>query len=364
MLLVCLGHFTFAHFPLVHGHYRGLPLLLSNVSKIATPTFMTVSGLMLGFLHATRGSGLRTLAPTLVDRALFMLTAGHLIILLAHLPITGDGSVWRWAFVTDTIALNVLLGCALIGRTGPRLRAALGAAAVVATVPLDVAWRPENGVAVALKETLVGAADLRVYTYVFPILPWFGAYVLSTALGEALGGPGRLGRRRDMTRLVLRTALVALGIGVAGGAVAAEGALGLADLPAWMAHEASPFSKLPPTIPYLGLYGGLGLLLLAFYLAYETERAVRPLVRATAVLGRTSLFVFVIQYYAYYGILPLLGLGGAAAWGYFVVAIAVIWSAAACWDARGGNRWLTVGYARRTGNPRHAAGIRTTRGAP
>src|SRR6185436_18701477 len=108
MLFVCISHFSASYF----GRLResGIPTsALEHVALIASPTFVTLSGLLLGFLARTRPRDSVALRAKLVDRGLFMLTAGHLLIVVAHIPIAGGlGPALEWGFITDVIAIGLL----------------------------------------------------------------------------------------------------------------------------------------------------------------------------------------------------------------------------------------------------------------
>ena len=110
--------------------------------------------------------------------------------------------------------------------------------------------------------------------------------------------------------------------------------------------------KLPPSMAYVGFYGGLSLLALSALLAAEaTDRArsrtpgvVR---RWAALVGRNSLVAFVIQVYVYYvGVLllpkPPIWLSPL----YFACTLALLLAALKFSDTHRMNAYFAVGYAR------------------
>ena len=81
MVLVCLSHFVWSATQTV-GDTRTFDLL-TKLSMIATPTFLLVSGITLGYLHGLRGDGYRRLATKLPERGLLLLSVVHLLMLPA-----------------------------------------------------------------------------------------------------------------------------------------------------------------------------------------------------------------------------------------------------------------------------------------
>jgi hypothetical protein len=106
----------------------------------------------------------------------------------------------------------------------------------------------------------------------------------------------------------------------------------------------SPWQKLPPTPVYFAWFGGCGMLLVSTILWLVKHGRAAWFIRAAAVLGRASLFVFILQFYVYYVAFHLLALPYTPMWpAYLLGSIALIWLAARWWDARGLQRYLTVG---------------------
>src|SRR5262245_65843957 len=79
MLFVFLSHFGLIYFTDTNAT---LLALSQDIGRVATPTFMIISGVMAGYLFESRQdfSGMRT---KLRDRGLFYLVAGHLAITAA-----------------------------------------------------------------------------------------------------------------------------------------------------------------------------------------------------------------------------------------------------------------------------------------
>jgi hypothetical protein len=110
--------------------------------------------------------------------------------------------------------------------------------------------------------------------------------------------------------------------------------------------------KLPPGPAYLLCFGGLGLLLVRWALITEDARRTPRLLQWLAMLGRTSLFVFLLEELVYVGGLSLLRLPYTPLWpAYFLVTVAIIAGAANTWNDRGLMRWMTVGLSKRGVEP-------------
>jgi uncharacterized membrane protein len=88
MLFVCLAHFTNVYFFLNGKEDIGIYLVL--IGMVASPTFVTVSGLVAGFLAVTRQSSFTRLRLKLIDRGFFLLLVGHLVLSLSGVA-TGTG---------------------------------------------------------------------------------------------------------------------------------------------------------------------------------------------------------------------------------------------------------------------------------
>jgi hypothetical protein len=73
MLFVCLSHFDYVYL-------RGTPphelqfTVVHRIAMLASPTFIVISGLLLGFLHRTRPEGMPALKAKFIDPGLFLFT--------------------------------------------------------------------------------------------------------------------------------------------------------------------------------------------------------------------------------------------------------------------------------------------------
>lgn len=353
MLLVCLSHFADAYFkPFGYGRTYEV---LDRMVMVASPTFMMMSGAMLGLLGADAGRKWGSRAAKLIDRGVFLLTVAHLLIALAHLPfISPPRDVLRWGFITDAIGFASIVGPLCIGALRPAARVAVGGAVYALSWALVYLWQPAAPGVRLLKDALVGPSGDNSWAYNFPLLPWLGVYLASTALGDWLA------RRADAAQAggISRVAAL-LGVGALALALALRGALrgfagALVANPAgdWLRELTSIAHKIPPGPLYLLFYGGAGLLLVsACFAAVGGQRGERWL-GWLQLLGRNSLFTFVFQYYLYFVAMYLLRLRYTPFWPlYFLASLGLLLPTVKGWEAAGGNRLITVGLRRRRDRP-------------
>jgi hypothetical protein len=106
----------------------------------------------------------------------------------------------------------------------------------------------------------------------------------------------------------------------------------------------SIYGKFPPGIVYLGFFGGAGLMMLAVIFELDRLKRVPRLFDELRKLGRSSLFMFTIQYALYRAVLPRLGLHYTPFWPLiFVATVLFLTVLAEVWDNHTANRYLTVG---------------------
>lgn len=342
MMLVFAGHFRDSYFG---GGVEGdAARALEIVTKVATPAFLLISGMMMGFLHAGGDEERRARARArLADRALFLLLVARPLIALAHAPRSG-WYCFNYVYVTDTIALCVLAGCFLAPRVGARGRAMTGLSLIAAAWVVIPLWNPAPGsLPRLLKDVFFGFERPDSLLYAFPLVPWLGVYLVGSGLGHGLA-------RRPPRASAL--AFFRIGSAAAASALAAKAACWAwprdsgASGHSLLTHLTSPLQKEPPGPAYLGFYGGIALILVAILLALEHLGRLAAPRRALATLGRASLFAFVAQYYVYYVGVYLARPLPAPLWPVALAATAgLLWALAALWDRRGYNRRLTVGLA-------------------
>src|SRR3954471_11239631 len=87
MLFSCLAHFAWW----IHGTYPAASDRLAAIGMVATPTFLMISGAMVGLLCVKAVRTGTDLKSQLFNRGLFLLTVGHLLIALAEAHVGGGG---------------------------------------------------------------------------------------------------------------------------------------------------------------------------------------------------------------------------------------------------------------------------------
>jgi hypothetical protein len=128
---------------------------------------------------------------------------------------------------------------------------------------------------------------------------------------------------------------------------AAATIVGEADAVVRIREFLDPRGKRPPSPAYLAFYGGISLTLLALFFHGRPASIVRPVVGATAVIGRASLVCFVVQDWLFFALPRAFGLSSIQSAGfwlmYLLIALILLYGVASIWDRIRGNRFLTVG---------------------
>lgn len=342
MLFVCLSHFGMNFFRLPDQEaMRGVLWL---VGMVASPTFMLISGLMVGLLYETRPERFHGFARTMASRGIFMLTIGHALILLTIIP--QFPSIWTAlgrGFITDAIGVAILLGPAVVQRLGIRGRVYLSVGLMICAWTMAIAWTPSGGIASAIRFVLAGPWD-RQMPLNFPLLAWLAVYFAGTAIGGWLGGIPAKARFAAIERRVFVLGALAVGLAI------------VVKLGYWVARDlffpnagagtaymlTSPFQKFPPSPVYVAFYGGVGLLITSCLL-FADRRRIPGIVGWLSMLGRSSLFVFLLQFFVYNLGLRFVDLEFQSWWFvYYAVTVLFITMCAKVWDDRGANRWFNV----------------------
>jgi uncharacterized membrane protein len=345
MLFVLISHFGLTYFG--RNGQEHLEDWFERAGKVASPTFMVLSGMMAGFLYAMRRESFRSTRLRLADRGLFFLTFGHVVIAVAHAPKLGR---FDWAlyevYITDTIAFCIIVGPFLVEALRPRTRLVLGAALFAASwtamelwpVHWHLWWRA------ALVGELVTEPTYRTPIYTFPVLPWFATYLVSTSLGAAFAASLKRDGEAGAARLMLHVGGVSMLLAIVGakaGAVARDA--GLIAPQQLVATLVSVGCKRPPGPVYLLFHGGAGLLLLAATMAVDRLGRLEAWLRFTTRFGRTSFFLFVVQFFVFNVFFFRARLPMSPVWPlYFAATVALVGLASWWWDAGGYNRFMTM----------------------
>ena len=342
MLFVCLSHFASVYLLLYKQTIAASAL--SAIGMIASPSFVCLSGTLVGVAYVRRPREFGHFQLKLADRALFLLSVGHVLMLLSVLPAHFDShGPLGWVFITDAIAFSLLVAPWIMTRLTARERVLLAVVLLSISWLLIDDWQPRVAAEVTIKAMLFGESG----RYWFPIVPWLGVYVASTAFGEHLGAIlvqrdyARVAATMARTGACLVLASVLLGLVHTG---AAHGILRVVRDSRGLESMTSVWQKYPPALAYVLLFGGLGLVLDAALVQLWRHGIATRTLRMFGAVGRSSLFIYVLQAQMYYVILHYVHLPNTTAWplvlGGTLVPLAL---AATWWSRRGMNRYLTVG---------------------
>jgi hypothetical protein len=355
MLFVCLSHFC-AVYLTPWDEARFPPLLRRSgalaifISMVATPAFITISAIVVGYVFTVSPGSRSALRRKLIDRGLFLIFVGHLLQAVPWLIQRHDfvQSV-TYVFITDVIGVSIIIGPSLVIWMSPRARQYLGILLLVFSWATLALRDPSIHAESLILKYAFGHPD-NGQTPGFPFIPWFGVYILATTLGERIGAAARQGNT-----LLVRKILLCVGLSAFLGGVLIRALVhvlrGIAPAAFAPASQLSRLlaleQKFPPGPVYMLFFGGAVMLIMELSFTLSRSDAWRPLTRPLAAIGRGSFFVFIIQAYLYYLILPVLELPHPRLWPlYYSVSVGVFLLAATLFNAVNGNRFLTVGLWR------------------
>jgi uncharacterized membrane protein len=349
MVFVCLSHFA-SYFTLV-SRAGEVGAYLTMIGMVASPTFVTVSGLVAGFIFVARRESFPHFRRKLVDRGVFLLVVGHAILALTGvLAGRSFSTVYSVEYITDAIAVAVIIGPWLIGTHRQKLRILLAAGIFAIDWFAILFWHPNPGAATLAKHYLVGLLnpeDAGILFFTFPVIPWFAVYLVGTAIGQRVGAYYAQEKRREGHLLLAKIGFASFVFAVAVKFVFVLVKLSIPNFA--VAHPnlvplLSSYQKLPPGPTYVCFYAGAGLLLVAGVLEAARRGMQRFLLNHLRQIGQASFFSFVIQFVIYYSLLPKLRLPYTHAWPLlFMFSLALLAVVAAAWNSIDGNRFLTVG---------------------
>ena len=291
MFFVLLSHFASMYF--VEPEVTVWRWGLIRLGMIATPTFVILSGMLLGVHYHLAGAGFRRIQTKLIDRGLFLVLMSHAVIAFPQ----GDWGLVLYS--TDGLGVAMIFGALLLPGMRRRSRLALGVSAYVVSWLAICFWHPAPGATggTILKEAMFGnLAPTALGSGTFPIVPWFAVYLVSSVFGERLAVLYQQGSTRRLATefLYLGFAGVTTAVGIellAWWLGALHGSRTIASALIWVGQ------KSPPAPLYLLLYCGAGLLLLCACLTVEERQWFRRPFRYAVVCGESSLFVYLAHFY-------------------------------------------------------------------
>ena len=349
MLFVCLAHFTSVY--LLNAAGGEVANYLSFVSKIASPTFVVVSGMVVGVLVTTHPSEFHDLRFKLFDRGLFLLVLGHAILSVTVAASLSDfPRAYRMSFITDAIAIAIIVGPSLVAELNGSSRLSIAAAVFCLDWFAVAQWHPAGAGLGLVKRFFVGSIPNQTGAIDWPffaVIPWLTVYLAATTLGERVGRMYAANDRRGADRLLARVG----GLAFCAGALIHAATMilrridpSIISLDPSLLTFFSIYQKFPPGPVYLAFFGGAGLLLMAAILEIERRRKIPALMARLRQFGRASLFTFIAQYAVYVRSIGRLHLRYTPLWPVmFLGTLVLLAQGAALWDSFDGNRFLTVG---------------------
>jgi hypothetical protein len=261
------------------------------------------------------------------------------MMMTGHIAISHSlASLLKWEFITDDIGINLIIGCLIISRLRRNSILILSIVIISCSYFLVLNWHPQ-GFVIILKETLFGSLNMTFYNYVFPLFLWLSIYLFGVYIGIGLGNEEKLNGRKNMAWFFGRWSLILLSILIAFKAAIKSLSATHGDIQYLMCATC----RYPPSIAFYIFFGGIIFAILFIMFKFNKIYPVRIFMNYAAILGRNSLFVFVIQYYVYYTIFYELRLSYSVIWPlYFIISIAVISALATIWDRKGLNRLITM----------------------
>lgn len=309
MLMVCTSHFlavyTYAS-PETPAHGWLLEVLIL-ICKCASPTFILVSGVMLGFQADTRGAAFTAFRLRLLDRALFLVSIGHLLVWLSLVTKFGPAGALTQGYITDTVAFCVMAGVYLVPGTRPRYRLLAGIFLYLGSWIVWQIWNPEDPLFQAVKSLLFGGSPYGIeMDFSFPLLPWFGIYLAGSAVGGWLQRVGPAGMWRVSRRLLLFAGAMFAAVFVIKAGLILRTTMGGEPLDLVWYRYVNPSQKHPPGPFYMLLFAGTALLLLGFLFSQPQRSWVKSCRRWLEPIGKNALPIFIFQFFVYWTLFYLL----------------------------------------------------------
>jgi hypothetical protein len=292
MILIVCAHATFVVEP---GH----PWLLQATRHLLSGTvgFTTVSGMLVGWFAVHKRDRWERVTSRYRLQAFRLLLIAHPLmsaaLLLAYRDSLTDHGL-RTLFITDTLAVLFLLVVPIIPRTSTRARLIAGLIMVVGDAFLDL-WHPPASLRLVY-EVFCGIDPTRPHVLLsdYALLPLGGMFLIGTCIGELYGNA------TDPQAIGARLSRIAAWLSALGGALVG----------AWLAARQTGHHELARLL-YPDFETTLYPIYVAWTLVIFTQALQAPLehpiARWVVLLGRTSLFVYVAQYFVVETIPALLG---------------------------------------------------------
>ena len=302
MLLVCTAHFIDIYYPDGIQNENLLVNCMYLLCRIATPTFVLVSGILVGYFSKINHQDFAQMRLHLFDRALFLATAGHILMAASLATRSGFAKALSSGYVTDMLAFCIIGGIFVLRYTqtsSTRLR--LGIMLYLIGWAGWSFWHPDNPMLITLRAILLGPDENGTLIFGFPLLPWFGVYLFATFMGDWLG-------RFERNNLpAAGKALARLSGIVLGTAVFTKVFLfvlrnyGVIDLTSSSVYfPLFSYQKYPPGPFYILIFASAALLLIGGLLSLSRAEQTDAYLNIAERIGRNSFSIYVVQFFVYY----------------------------------------------------------------
>jgi uncharacterized membrane protein len=273
------------------------------IGFIATPNFLLMSGLACGYQLAH--SPTTVTALRIVDRGLFAVLVGHLLVTASIVYMVPPGTAFEHIVITDSIGA-LLCMAPLLKLTSARALLWAGAAVFAASSLLALAWHPATSAQILLGALLLSVNDggMPDIGWTSPTFPYMGIFLIGVGLGKLI-----YQCRKDGRAEALSVRLAVAGTVASGAALAVN--IGRHFVKPWLSGYLAPKNwadvvlttinirhDAPPTLTYALFYGGIGVALvglLGMLPRRDTDTVLVRAARLAAVIGRASFVSYVAQ---------------------------------------------------------------------
>ena len=325
------------------------------IGFIATPNFLLMSGLACGYQLAH--SPTTVTALRIVDRGLFAVLVGHLLVTASIVYMVPPGTAFEHIVITDSIGALLCLA-PLLKHTSARALLWAGAAVYCVSSLLALAWHPATSPQILFGALLLSVNDggMPDIGWTSPTLPYMGIFLIGVGLGKLIYVCRREGRAESLS----------VRLAVAGtAAIAAALAVNIARhfVKPWLAGYLAPKNwadvvlttinirhDAPPTLTYALFYGGIGVALvglLGMLPRRDTDTVLVRAARLAAVVGRASFVSYVAQQWLIDFVPVWVGfdswLTPATCPIYLALTTIVMFWVARLWGGWKANRYMTLG---------------------
>jgi hypothetical protein len=270
----------------------------------------------------------------------------------------GISRTLRGVTVVDGIGLCTLIAAFFVPQLGSRklCNAIAGVAALVLGLAwlVNLFWLPAAPGMLVADEILVGGnVTVRNFTAHTPLLQNLAIYCVGLPLGHFFASYVR----REVSLRTVAVHFASVGALLVSAALALRVVRYAFDHVPMLHSSAMDLTlkiteKTPPSPAYLLFFGGCGLLLIGsmFRLAAGQRAWERASLEWSAVIGRASLLIFVLQYFLFWTLPDLLNIQpNKLSALLFIANVLLIRYVAGAWGRLRGNRWMTFGI--KLGNP-------------